>query len=96
MGIGISCLVLSSGRIFLQAVNASVICLTCGAEGIWYKTKNLDWQHSLAKPVNVKDATGAGDAYWAGFISGWYKKLNIDDCVKIGIETAALRLTGEI
>ncbi|WP_051189773.1 carbohydrate kinase family protein [Daejeonella oryzae] len=80
----------------LSSVNASVICLTCGAEGVWYKSAGKGWEHQPAKPVEVKDATGAGDAFWSGFISAYLNKLPVLNCVNKGIETAAKRLTGLI
>jgi len=47
-----------------------------------------------AQPIEVKDATGAGDAFWAGFISEWSKGNAIEQCVAKGIHTASLKLQG--
>ncbi len=79
---------------FLNEIQAKAICLTCGSKGVYFKTTTSEWQHIAAQPIEVKDATGAGDAFWAGFMSQWIDGKSIDDCVKKGIETAALQLTG--
>jgi fructokinase len=85
-----------AARAYLLSVPASVTCLTCGAEGVWYKTEKEDWRHLPAKPVVVKDATGAGDAFWAGFLTAWMEGQVPGNCVQRGIATAALRLVGEL
>jgi fructokinase len=81
---------------YLRGVPAGVTCLTCGAEGVWYRADGTDWQHLPAEPVVVKDATGAGDAYWAGFLTGWMAGQSLGICVQRGIATAARRLVGEL
>ena len=79
---------------FLDTIQAKAICLTCGSKGVYFKTSSSDWQHTAAQPIEVKDATGAGDAFWAGFMSQWIAEKSINECVKKGIETASLQLTG--
>jgi fructose-1-phosphate kinase PfkB-like protein len=37
--------------------------------------------------INKKIDIGAGDYLIGGFISGLYKNLQIEDCLKIGIES---------
>jgi len=79
---------------YLETVLCSAICLTCGSEGVYYKTSLSHWQFMPAQPIEVKDATGAGDAFWAGFISEWSKGNAIELCVAKGIHTASLKLQG--
>lgn len=86
----------SDARSFLRNLNAAALCLTCGSEGVWFKCPDHEWQHQAAPPVEVKDATGAGDAFWAGFIAGYIVKKPLSDCVSGGVETAAKRLRGEL
>lgn len=40
--------------------------------------------HAPAKPVQVVDTTGAGDAFNAAFLSAWLQKRPIADCVDAG------------
>lgn len=77
---------------FLDTVTAKVICLTCGSKGVYYKTKLSSWNFLPAPAINVKNATGAGDAFWAGFISSYITNENANNAVQKGIETASLKL----
>ena len=79
---------------YLQNVLCTAICLTCGGDGVYYKSSLSHWQYMPAQQVEVKDATGAGDAFWAGFVSEWNKENAIDSCVAKGIHTASLKLQG--
>ncbi len=48
--------------------NASEVCYTMGDKGCW--VANDKERHFLpSRPVEVKDTTGAGDAFWAGYLS---------------------------
>ena len=42
----------------------------CGAKGARARGRD-GWIHQETKPVQVIDATGAGDAFNGGFLSGW-------------------------
>jgi len=89
-------LTVEAARDYLLGVPAGVTCLTCGAEGVWYRQEGPGWGHLPAEPVVVKDATGAGDAYWAGFLTAWMAGQPTEGCVLRGIATAARRLKGEL
>ncbi|MBL7858564.1 MAG: sugar kinase [Cyclobacteriaceae bacterium] len=78
---------------FLTPIPAAVTCLTCGKDGVWYKTAETDWTFTPAVPVAVvKDTTGAGDAFWAGFLSGYIKMYNTADCVAEGLRIAGMKV----
>jgi sugar/nucleoside kinase (ribokinase family) len=47
-----------------------------------------------AFPVKQVDATGAGDAFVAGFIYGLSRGLPLDECARYGCATGALCVTG--
>ncbi len=87
---------IEAAKDYLRELPAGITCLTCGAEGVWYKTESEDWRHRPAEPVVVKDATGAGDAFWAGFLAAWMEGQTPENCVQRGIATAARRLVGEL
>jgi sugar/nucleoside kinase (ribokinase family) len=80
---------------FIDSVTATLVCLTCGSEGVHYKYHN-EWYFKEALPVEVKDATGAGDAFWAGFVSHWLQQEDIHGAVDKGIATASKRLQGQL
>lgn len=79
---------------FLDRFNFSVVCLTCGANGVWYRIGKTGWCFKPAMAVKeVKDVTGAGDAFWSGFLFGFLKQLPVDRCVDIGLEVASRRIS---
>jgi fructokinase len=89
-------LTIAAAKDYLRELPAGVTCLTCGAEGVWYRDGGTDWRHLPAEPVVVKDATGAGDAFWAGFLTAWMAGQSTEGCVQRGVATAARRLVGEL
>jgi len=38
------------------------------------------------------DATGAGDAFWSGFLYDYIKEKPIEECLTIALKLAALKL----
>jgi fructokinase len=38
------------------------------------------------------DSTGAGDAFWSGFLFAYIKEKTIDECLDIALKLAALKL----
>ncbi len=46
------------------------------------------WQINAAKPTVVVDPTGAGDAYRAGFLTGYSKNLDLKTCAQMGAITS--------
>ena len=72
---------------------AALVCLTLGAEG-----SLVSWDHGArrervaARPVEVADATGAGDAYWAGFLTAWLDGKPPADCARTGSALAGRKL----
>ena len=79
---------------FLENLNASVICLTCGGDGVYYKDKKSDWQFIAAQPIEVKNATGAGDSFWAGYVHAQLSGATVESCVQNAVRVASLKLQG--
>lgn len=79
---------------FLKDINADAVCLTCGKDGVWYRGRTTpEWTFCEAQVVNdVKDTTGAGDAFWSGFISAYLNKTPLQDCVLNGIAIATKKI----
>lgn len=48
---------------------AKIVMLTMGSEGILMLTAQGEEYRIYANPIHVQDVTGAGDAFWAGFLS---------------------------
>ncbi|WP_186462467.1 carbohydrate kinase family protein [Pedobacter suwonensis] len=65
---------------WLNHFNAKVICLTCGKDGVWFKVQNHQWQYKPALRVeSVIGVTGAGDAFWAGFLTYFIQGKSIEE-----------------
>lgn len=78
---------------WLNQLSIELICLTCGKDGVWYKTKNQQWRHQPALPVaSVTGVTGAGDAFWSGFIAGYLQDQPIESCIDYALETARKKI----
>jgi ribokinase len=62
--------------------------ITAGKSGSTVYIDNRP-EHIPAVLVDAKDPTGAGDAYRAGFFTGWKKGLDPVTCAKIGAVTSS-------
>ncbi len=73
---------------------AKLVCYTLGKEGSLLVTNTGEKIHLPATEVKVVgDATGAGDAYWAGFLSAWLDGKDWKQCVTTASKMAALKLS---
>jgi len=78
---------------WLDRLNTQVTCLTCGRDGVWFKEQGQEWQHKPAIQVStVIGVTGAGDAFWSGFLATFIQHKPIGDCVARALEVAKLKI----
>ena len=76
-----------------HAMGADLVCFTKGADGSTISYEKGSKQIYLdVKPIEVIDATGAGDAFWAGFLSAWTEGKTVEVCANAGGNLAALKL----
>lgn len=68
---------------------AEMLVTTLGENGSRIETKNETISIPVAQCPTVKDPTGAGDAYRAGFLKGLLHDLSLDQCGKLGSTMAA-------
>ena len=80
---------------FLAPLTTRIACLTCGAAGVWFRSEG-EWHHRPAIRTRVIDATGAGDAFWAGFLTSWMQRQTTETCIQNALATAAKRLAGAL
>lgn len=65
---------------------APLTVVKCGPRGSRARTRtDSDWTHCpITALIEVLDATGAGDAFNAGFLSGWLDGAPLDQCLSGG------------
>lgn len=81
---------LSAATHFL-GLGAALVCVTLGGDGCLIATK--EGSHFLpARPVEVKDTTGAGDAFWSGLLTAWLDGHEPLSCAMAGRRMAEIKL----
>lgn len=72
-------------------LGAKQVCVTLGAEGAYIAT--TEEAHFLpARSVTVRDTTGAGDAFWSGFLTAYLDGNTPLNCLKAGRKMAEIKL----
>lgn len=78
----------------IKSWGAKLICFTKGKEGSHLSLEDNQSIIIPAEEVKVMgDVTGAGDAYWAGFLSAWLEKKDWVSCIKSASKMAACKLS---
>jgi fructokinase len=78
---------------YFHELGAATICLTKGKEGVILSDKKHGKIHQAALPVaDIKDATGAGDAFWTGFLYGHLQQKSLEETLAIAQKLAVLKL----
>lgn len=72
-------------------MGASEVCFTLGAEGCWV-ADNTQRHFLPARPVEVKDTTGAGDAFWSGYLTARLDGKKLLECAIAGRRMAEIKL----
>lgn len=78
---------------FFHAEGVGTVCLTLGVRGVKLSQKGKGViQLPAIKVDKVMDATGAGDAFWSGFLFAYIKEKPIEKCLEVALQLAALKL----
>ncbi|WP_369048012.1 carbohydrate kinase family protein [Tenacibaculum sp. UWU-22] len=78
---------------FFHNQGVEIVCLTLGSHGVKLSKKGDDIITLPAiKVEKVIDTTGAGDAFWSGFLYAYINKKPIKQCLEIALKLAALKL----
>ncbi|WP_395051255.1 carbohydrate kinase family protein [Flavobacterium sp.] len=78
---------------FFHNEGVDIVCLTLGSKGVKLSQKGKEIiQLPAIKIDKVMDSTGAGDAFWSGFLFAYIKEKPIDECLSIALKLAALKL----
>ena len=75
------------------AAGTRVAVCTHGADGASGLTEDAGWVDMPAVPVaEVVDTNGAGDAFYAGFMTRWLDGAGLEEAMQRGVENAALAI----
>ena len=78
---------------YFHNLGATTICLTKGKNGVVVSDLKQGLLFQKAIQINeIKDTTGAGDAFWTGFLYAKMEQKNLNDCIAIAQKLAAIKL----
>ena len=78
---------------YFHELGASTICLTKGKDGVVLSDKKFGMFHQKATQIeDIKDTTGAGDAFWTGFLYAQLLNKTLEECITIAQKLAVLKL----
>ena len=78
---------------YFHNLGASTICLTKGKNGVAVSDvkEGLLFQEAV-KIDEIKDTTGAGDAFWTGFLFAQIENKSLNECITIAQKLASIKL----
>ena len=78
---------------YFHELGASTICLTKGKDGVVLSDKEFGMFHQQATRIDdIKDTTGAGDAFWTGFLYARLLGKGFEQTITIAQKLAVLKL----
>ncbi|MEZ4874233.1 MAG: carbohydrate kinase [Flavobacteriaceae bacterium] len=77
----------------LHQLGAKVVCFTLGKNGAKLSEKGKPViSLSALKVEKIMDATGAGDAFWSGFLYAYLHEKSYEKCMDTALKMAAIKL----
>jgi fructokinase len=78
---------------FFHSEGVKTVCLTLGSKGVKLSQINKELIEMPAIKIDkVSDTTGAGDAFWSGFLFAYLRNKSSKECLEIALKLAALKL----
>ncbi|WP_322507397.1 sugar kinase [Anaerolinea sp.] len=71
---------------------AEIVVFTMGEQGSLLSQRGHPALRLPVRPVQVVDATGAGDAFWAGFLTAWMDGKSPRECLLFAREVVEIKL----
>ena len=69
-----------------------IVVFTLGNQGSLVSRDGHVLERLPARPLQVVDATGAGDAYWAGFLAAYLDQQPLERCLRFAREVVEIKL----
>ncbi len=69
-----------------------IVVFTLGRQGSLVSRDGRILERLPARPLQVVDATGAGDAYWAGFLAAYLDQQPLERCLRFAREVVEIKL----
>lgn len=78
---------------YFHSLGATTICLTKGKNGVVISDLNKGLVFQNAMEIDkIQDTTGAGDAFWTGFLFAQIQKYSLEESLTIAQKLAAIKL----
>jgi fructokinase len=78
---------------YFHNLGVSTVCLTKRKDGVKLSDKKQgEFFQEALQLEEIKDVTGAGDAFWAGFLFAILKNMNFEECITIAQKLASIKL----
>ncbi|MCU0323164.1 MAG: carbohydrate kinase family protein [Chitinophagaceae bacterium] len=77
---------------YFHSLGATTVCLTKGKNGVCVSSKEGVFSQNAIEIDEVKDATGAGDAFWTGFLFAQLKGMEMKSSITLAQKLAAVKL----
>ncbi|RZL40245.1 MAG: sugar kinase [Pedobacter sp.] len=78
---------------YFHDLGAQTVCLTKGKDGVTLSDKITGVFKQPALQINdIKDTTGAGDAFWTGFLYGYINEESLSNSITLAQKIAAIKL----
>jgi sugar/nucleoside kinase (ribokinase family) len=72
-------------------LGATEVCVTMGEDGSYVANKNESHTIGIV-PIKVVDTTGAGDAFWSGYLTAWLDGKSLKEKALAGRKMASIKL----
>lgn len=72
-------------------LGATEVCVTMGEEGSYVANKNEAHEIGILS-IKVVDTTGAGDAFWSGYLTAWLDGKSLQEKALAGRKMASIKL----